>query len=60
MEGKVLLDTLHLNGWSTIDIDNEIDFRLAESVAQFIPFEHLYKPIYYQSNTFSTTMFQEF
>lgn len=47
--GEGSIEYFTLNGWSTIDIDNEIDFRLAESIAQFIPSLHLYKPNYYES-----------
>jgi mannose-6-phosphate isomerase-like protein (cupin superfamily) len=36
-----------LSGFSTIDIDNEEDFILAEAVAQFIPFIDKYNPMYY-------------
>ena len=36
-----------LTGWSTVDIDNESDFMIAESIAQMIPFEKLYKPSYH-------------
>ena len=50
-EGETSFFTL--NGWSTIDIDNEIDFRTAEAIAQFIPFEDLYKPFYHKINTYS-------
>ena len=42
-----------LSGWSTIDIDKEEDFMMAESVAQMIPFENLYKPFYYEAETYS-------
>ena len=51
--GKGSINYFTLSGWSTIDIDNEFDFRLAETVAQFIPFEDKYKPFYYENNTFS-------
>lgn len=37
-----------LKGFSTIDIDNEEDFILAEAVAQFIPFQNKYKKFYYE------------
>tara|TARA_Y100001968_G_C19451760_1_gene769161 strand:- start:2616 stop:3755 length:1140 start_codon:yes stop_codon:yes gene_type:complete len=50
-EGRTSYFTL--KGWSTIDIDNEIDFRTAEAIAQFIPFENLYKPFYYEINSYS-------
>lgn len=36
-----------LSGFSTLDIDTENDFRLADAVAQFIPFEDKYQPMYY-------------
>lgn len=42
-----------LRGWSTIDIDNEEDFKAAEAIAQFIPTQNLYKPLYYESESFS-------
>ena len=42
-----------LKGWSTIDIDKELDFRMAEAIAQFLPFEELYKPFYFESGTYS-------
>lgn len=51
--GEGQTDYFTLKGWSTIDIDNEIDFRVAETIAQFIPFEHLYKPFYHESKSFS-------
>jgi CMP-N,N'-diacetyllegionaminic acid synthase len=36
-----------MEGFSTVDIDTEADFRLAETIAQFIPFEDRYVPMYY-------------
>jgi len=42
-----------LNGWSTVDIDHEEDFRLAETIAQFIPFEDRYKAFYYEKGTYT-------
>jgi len=41
-----------LSGFSTIDIDNESDFLLAEAVAQFIPFQSLYKKFYYEDGQY--------
>tara|TARA_Y100001968_G_C19337322_1_gene707615 strand:+ start:167 stop:787 length:621 start_codon:yes stop_codon:yes gene_type:complete len=42
-----------LKGWSLIEINNEIDFRAAEAIAQFLPFEDLYKPFYFNKDTYS-------
>lgn len=42
-----------LSGWSTVDIDREEDFMIAESIAQMIPFEKMYKPFYYEPETYS-------
>ena len=42
-----------LSGWSTVDIDREEDFMIAESIAQMIPFESMYKPFYYEPETYS-------
>lgn len=36
-----------LKGFSTFDIDNEEDFMLAETIAQFLPFRDRYVPMYY-------------
>lgn len=44
--GKTVYHTL--KGWSTIDIDTEDDFLLAENIAQMIPFQDKYKPFYYE------------
>ena len=41
-----------LKGWSTVDIDNEEDFMIAESIAQMIPFEKMYQPFYYEPETY--------
>ena len=51
--GNGSINYFTLQGWSTIDIDNEFDFRLAETIAQFIPFEKEYKPFYYEKNSYS-------
>lgn len=42
-----------LKGYSTIDIDNEEDFLLAEAVAQFIPFQDRYKKFYYEDGQYT-------
>ena len=42
-----------LNGFSTIDIDNEEDFLLAEAVAQFLPFQDRYKKFYYEDGQYT-------
>ena len=42
-----------LEGFSTIDIDNENDFLLAEAVAQFIPFKDRYKKFYYEDGQYT-------
>ena len=42
-----------LTGWSTVDIDKEEDFMIAESIAQMIPFADTYKPFYYESSTYA-------
>jgi CMP-N,N'-diacetyllegionaminic acid synthase len=42
-----------LSGFSTIDIDNEEDFLLAEAVAQFIPFQDRYKKFYYEDGQYT-------
>ena len=49
--GKTGYFTLH--GWPTVDIDNESDFMMAESIAQILPFENLYRPFYYDPQTYS-------
>ncbi len=51
--GKGSIKYFTLQGWSTIDIDHEIDFRMAEAIAQFIPFEDSYKPFYFDPKTYS-------
>ena len=51
--GQGSINYFTLKGWSTIDIDTEFDFRLAETIAQFIPFEAKYIPFYYEKNSFS-------
>lgn len=45
-----------IKGFSTLDIDNEEDFMLAEAVAQFIPFVDEYKPMYYSSANIDFTV----
>jgi CMP-N-acetylneuraminic acid synthetase/mannose-6-phosphate isomerase-like protein (cupin superfamily) len=42
-----------LEGYSTIDIDNENDFLVAEAVAQFIPFQDKYKKFYYEAGQYT-------
>ena len=42
-----------LKGYSTVDIDNEEDFLLAEAVAQFIPFQDRYKKFYYEDGQYT-------
>lgn len=51
--GNGVTDYYTLNGWSTVDIDHEEEFRLAETIAQFLPFEHLYKPFYHTKDTYT-------
>ena len=51
--GAGLTDYYTLKGWSTVDVDNEEDFRLAETIAQFIPFEDRYKPFYHDHGTYT-------
>ena len=51
--GKGSINYFTLEGWSTFDIGNELDFRIAESIAQFIPFEDKYEPYFYQRNSYS-------
>ena len=51
--GNGTVDYYTLKGWSTIDIDNEEDFLLAEGVAQFIPFQDKYKKFYHEHETYT-------
>jgi CMP-N-acetylneuraminic acid synthetase/quercetin dioxygenase-like cupin family protein len=41
-----------LRGFSTIDVDREEDFLLAEAVARFIPFQDSYKTFYYEEGQY--------
>ena len=51
--GNLRTEYFVLDGFSTIDIDNENDFLLAEAVAQFIPFEDRYKKFYHESGQYT-------
>lgn len=51
--GNGLTGYYTLKGFSTIDIDNEEDFLLAEAVAQFIPFQSKYKKFYYEEGQYT-------
>jgi len=51
--GNGITDYYTLKGFSTIDIDNEEDFLLAEAVAQFIPFQDRYKKFYYEDGQYT-------
>ena len=42
-----------LKGFSTIDIDTEHDFLLAEAVSQFLPFKDRYKKFYYEDGQYT-------
>ncbi len=41
-----------LSGFSTIDVDREEDFLLAEAVARFVPFQDSYKKFYYEEGQY--------